>query len=159
MMLSSIQFSWIFKQIIKVEPEPAKVTAPAPAKYPGSGRLRLRYPGPTVQQVQNSQFYLSALLLFAGSGSGTIIPGPDAVESSGVLVFVFLIMYYFVVMIRCTYINYILSYFFFSSRRRRWRWRRGSKLSASPSTWQSQQGENLFHHVMLSKITRGTDPI
>ena len=98
-----------------------KVTAPAPApaKYPGSGRLRLRYPGPTVQQVQNPQFYLSALLLFAGSGSGTIIPGPDAGESSGVLVFVFLIMYYFVVMIRCTYINYILSYFFFSSRRRR----------------------------------------
>ena len=40
MMSSSIKFVWIIKQIFKVEPEAqAKVTAPAPAKYPGSGTL------------------------------------------------------------------------------------------------------------------------
>ena len=38
MMSSSIKFVWISKQIFKVEPEAqAKVTAPASAKYPGSG--------------------------------------------------------------------------------------------------------------------------
>ena len=40
------------------------------------------YYSPTVQKVQNSQCYLSAITLFAGSGSGTIITDPDPGKSS-----------------------------------------------------------------------------
>ena len=45
----------------------------------------ISYYNPTVQKVQNSQFYLYALSLLAGSGSGTIIPDPYAGKSSGSL--------------------------------------------------------------------------
>ena len=41
----------------------------------------IQYYCPIVQTVQNSQFYLYALSLFAGSG--TIIPDPDPGKSSG----------------------------------------------------------------------------
>ena len=43
----------------------------------------ISYYSPTVQTVQNSQFCLSALSLFAESRSGTIIPDPDQGKSSG----------------------------------------------------------------------------
>ena len=47
--------------------------------------LSISYYSPTVQTVQNSQFYISALSLFAGSRSGTIIPDPDKSSGSATL--------------------------------------------------------------------------
>ena len=41
----------------------------------------IQYYYPILQTVQNSQFYWSAPSLFAGSGSGTIIPDPCGSES------------------------------------------------------------------------------
>ena len=38
---------------------------------------------PAVQTVQNSQFYLPALSLLAGSGSEIIIPDPDSGKNFG----------------------------------------------------------------------------
>ena len=60
-----------------------RVPDPDPDKSSGSMRIRIHVHCPIVQIDQNSLFYLYALLLFAGSGSGTLIPDPDPGKSSG----------------------------------------------------------------------------
>ena len=45
--------------------------------------LSIQYYCPIVKSVQNSHFYLYALSLLAGFGSGTIIPDPGPGKSSG----------------------------------------------------------------------------
>ena len=53
MMLSSMQFSWIIKQIFKVEPEPGQSDGSGSSQIP---RLRLRNPGAYAYAYSSSSY-------------------------------------------------------------------------------------------------------